>query len=74
MGEVYLTKEFRYNYTFEISSKKDFLWNTGNFSSYWFQVVGCCKDTSSDSAGSCPPFKTDDQKCKDKKSFIFKQY
>lgn len=73
MGIIYVKKEFTYNYTFVISFYKEFLWNTGNLSSYWYQVVGCCKETFGTESGStgCPPFKTDDAVCENKKSFYF---
>jgi hypothetical protein len=67
MGTLYVKKEFRYKYNF--SFYKEFLWRTGDLSSYWYQVVGCCKNTNTND--SCPPFKTDDTGCNNKKSFYF---
>lgn len=74
MGTIYLKKEFHYTYTFGFSFYKEFLWNTGNLSPYWYQVTGCCKDTfDSTTYGTtgCPPFKTDSSSCENKKSLYF---
>ena len=57
-------KSFSYNYTFSTSFSKEFTWKTGNLSSYWYQVRGCCKSTFQNLPGSgCPPIRTDDAKC-----------
>lgn len=59
-------KSFSYNYTFSTSFSKEFTWKTGNLSSYWYQVRGCCKSTFQNLPGSgCPPIRTDDDKCDD---------
>jgi hypothetical protein len=59
-------KSFSYNYTFDIAFSKEFTWRTGNLSSYWYQVRGCCKSTFQNLPGSgCPPIRTDDAKCDD---------
>lgn len=72
MAIINFKKEFRYTYTFGFSFYKEFLWNTGDLSSYWYQVVGCCKDTfEADGSTVCPPFKTDDSACENKKSLYF---
>lgn len=58
------SKAFAYNYTFDVAFSKEFTWRTGNLSSYWYQVRGCCKSTYQDLPGSgCPPIRTDDPKC-----------
>ena len=58
------SKSFSYNYTFSTSFSKEFTWRTGNLSSYWYQVRGCCKSTYQNLPGSgCPPIRTDDSKC-----------
>ena len=60
------SKSFSYNYTFSASFSKEFTWKTGNLSSYWYQVRGCCKSTFQNLPGSgCPPIRTDDAKCND---------
>lgn len=71
MGTLLVKKEFKYKYNFGFY--KEFLWKTGNLSSYWFQVVGCCKNTNSSNSNSCPPFKTDDATCNDNKKSFFVQ-
>ena len=72
MATISFKKEFRYTYTFGFSFYKEFLWNTGDLSAYWYQVVGCCKDTfETDGSTVCPPFKTDDSACENKKSLYF---
>lgn len=64
MGILYVKKEFTYTYNFDLSLVKEFFWNTGNLSSYWYQVTGCCKNTKDNpSRDACPPYKTDDPNC-----------
>lgn len=53
MSNLLIKKEFKYKYN--ISFYKEFLWKTGNLSSYWYQVVGCCKNI-----GSSPQAPPDD--------------
>lgn len=71
MGTLLIKKEFKYKYSFGFY--KEFLWRTGNLSSYWYQVVGCCKNINSTNSNSCPPFKTDDATCNDDKKSFFVQ-
>jgi formylglycine-generating enzyme required for sulfatase activity len=66
------SKSFSYNYTFSASFSKEFTWKTGNLSSYWYQVRGCCKSTFQNLPGSgCPPIRTDDAKCDDAPTTYF---
>lgn len=74
--KISLTKSISFKYFYKFEFIKQFRWSLGINPQYWYQVTGCCKNSSVsedlDSDGTvdaCPPINTD-QNCRNKSQYF----